>query len=327
MKTIRRPSGRTTLGAIPPDQIPLTTAFLALLFIYRGLHPALFSLGGLRSVSTQFLPLILAAMAQSLIMVAGGIDLSIGVQISLTTCILARFTEGSVAEAAGGLMLAATVSVLIGISTGCLVSYLRMPAMIVTLGTSFMISGIALLVMPVPGGSIPSWLMNWYSSDALGIVPVPTAILILILAAWKILKSYPLGLAIYATGDNETSAFVSGVPTSKMRLAAYGLAGILTMLAGTCIAAQIGCGDPNLGAPYTLNSIAASVLGGASFAGGECRMRGTVLGALTLGFLFNVLFFSGISPFYQYVVQGLALIGAVGLKSLARIDTRRCPSA
>lgn len=224
-------------------------------------------------------------------------------------------------------MLAAAASVLIGVSTGALVSYLRMPAMIVTLGTSYMISGIALLVMPVPGGSIPAWLMSWYSSDAFGIVPVPAAILVVVLVAWKILRSYPLGLAIYATGDNETSAFVSGVSTSTVRLTAYGLAGILTMLAGTCVAAQIGCGDPTLGVPYTLNSIAASVLGGASFAGGECQMRGTVLGALTLGFLLNVLFFSGISPFYQYVVQGLALIGAVGLKSLARIDTRRCRNA
>jgi ribose transport system permease protein len=117
-------------------------------------------------------------------------------------------------------------------------------------------------------------------------------------------------------GGNEHGAFASGLNTVRIKITGYALAGLFVGLAGIGLAVQTGSGDPTIGAPYTLNSIAATVLGGISFFGGVGQVRGTVLGALVIGLLGNLLLFTGISPFYQLVVQGVVLIVAVAVKTL-----------
>jgi ribose transport system permease protein len=151
------------------------------------------------------------------------------------------------------------------------------------------------------------------------------AVLALVLLAWKLIKTTPLGLNIYAVGDNARGAFVSGVPVRLARIAAYIIAGVMTAIAGIGLSAYAATGDPLIGVPFSLASISAAVLGGISFFGGQGQLKGAVAGALTLGLMTQILFISGLSPAYQRVIYGAVLVVALGIKAFAtyRIDEGR----
>jgi ribose transport system permease protein len=168
---------------------------------------------------------------------------------------------------------------------------------------------VALLILPRPGGFVPAWF-----SDALA-GQSPTAFLLLlgVVAAWKLFLATPNGLGLYAAGDNPLGAFRSGVPVERARIVAFALSGLLTVLAGLFVAAQTGSGDPVIGTPMTLNSIAGAVLGGVGFLGGRGTMRGALAGSLLLSVMINVMFFLGLPPVAQYVAQGLIIVGAVAV--------------
>jgi ribose transport system permease protein len=192
---------------------------------------------------------------------------------------------------------------------------LRLPAIVVTLAGSFIISGAALLILPRPGGAVPDWFSNVLAGDT----PVAFAILVLIVLAWKVYLATPLGLSLYAAGENPIGSYRSGVPVDAARVAAYAISGLLSTGAGLFVAAQTGSGDPVIGTAFTLNSIAAAVLGGVGFLGGQGTMRGALAGSLLLSLMISVMFFLGFTPVVQYVAQGLIIIGAVALPQLRRL--------
>jgi ribose transport system permease protein len=218
----------------------------------------------------------------------------------------------SVLGAALGVTAVVAIGAAAGAVTGAIVTFARLPAIIVTLAGSFLIGGAALLVMPRPGGSMPAWL-----SDALvGEEPVALLILVLLLLAWRLLQATPLGHAINATGDNPQGAFRSGIDVTTARLATYAISGALASFAGVYVAAQTGAGDPVIGAPLTLDSITAAVLGGVAFLGGQGTLRGAVAGSLLLAVLINVMFFMGLPPVAQYVAKGLIIVVAMTIRAL-----------
>jgi ribose transport system permease protein len=245
-------------------------------------------------------------------MLAGGINLSVGATVSLGA-VVAATTMGTSLGIAGGIGAVILVGLVVGLVTGVIAVQLRLPAIIVTLAGSFIIGGIALLVLPRPGGSVPAGLSDWLAGDS----PVAFGLLLAILGAWKLYAATPLGLGLYAAGENPLGAFRSGVAVNAALIAAYGIGGILTALAGLFVAAQTGSGDPVIGQAFTLNSIAAAVLGGVGFAGGQGTMRGAVLGSLLLTVMINVMFFLGLPPVAQYLAQGLIIVGAVALPTVA----------
>ncbi|MFJ9896783.1 ABC transporter permease [Streptomyces sp. NPDC091280] len=287
---------------------------LVLLVAYQHYDSGLLTPASVTILSAQFLPLILAAAGQTSVMLLGGIDLSLGSVLGLAMAVFATQDAHSAGGVAAAAVVALCVAVGAGAVNGTLVAYAGLPPIVVTLAASFLWSGVTLIVLPQPGGHVPGGLVDAYNNGWNG-VAVPALALVVVLAVWKLLRTTRHGLALYAVGGNEHGAYASGLHTRGVKIGGYALAGAFTGLAGIALAVQTGSADPTIGAPYTLNSIAACVLGGISFFGGAGRMRGTVLGALVIGLLTNLLLFTGISPFYQLVAQGVILVAALALKT------------
>ncbi|MDQ0760594.1 ABC transporter permease [Streptomyces canus] len=296
------------------DLVGLLVLLLAVLVAYQHYDSSLLSPASVTILSAQFLPLILAAAGQTTVMLLGGIDLSLGAVLGLAMAVFATYDAHSAGGVVTAVVAALCAAVAAGAANGTLVAYAGLPPIVVTLAASFLWSGVTLIVLPQPGGHVPGGLVNAYNNGWNGLA-VPALAITLVLAAWKVLRTTRHGLALYAVGGNEHGAYASGLHTRGTKIAGYALAGAFTGLAGIGLAVQTGSADPTIGTPYTLNSIAACVLGGISFFGGVGRMRGTVLGALVIGLLTNLLLFTGISPFYQLIVQGVILVVALALKT------------
>ncbi|MDR3514536.1 MAG: ABC transporter permease [Azospirillaceae bacterium] len=295
----------------------LYAVVLAFLVIDAVLFPGLLSRDGFARLTQNWFPLALAGMAQALVMLAGGISLSLGAMVSLGA-VIAAVTMSGPAGVGGGLALVLAAGLAIGAATGLIVVRLRLPAIVVTLAASFLIGGTALLILPRPGGAIPDGFSDLLAGDQ----PIAFGILVVIVGLWKLYLATPLGLSLYAAGENPVAAHNAGIAVDRVRIAAYALSGLLSTAAGLFVAAQTGSGDPVIGDSFTLNSIAAAVLGGVGFLGGSGTMRGALAGSLLLSLMINVMFFLGLPPVAQYVAQGLIIIAAVALPQL-RIRGRR----
>lgn len=295
------------------DLVGLVGLLVVVLIAYQQLDPTLLQPATITILSAQFLPLILAAIGQTIIMLTGGIDLSLGAVLSLGMAVFAVMAGHGVLLA---IVLALAVTMVAGAANGALVAFAGLPPIVVTLATSFLWSGVTLIVLPQPGGDVPSGLVRAYNLGWHGLA-VPAVAIVVALGLWKLVRTTRFGLSLYAVGGNEHGAYANGIDTTRTKILAYGFAGLFVGLAGIGLAIQTGSGDPTIGTPYTLNSIAVAVLGGISFFGGVGQMRGTVLGALLLGLLTNLLLFTGISTFYQMILQGVVLVVAVAVKTLA----------
>src|SRR5690625_1369380 len=256
------------------ELLSLYIVFAVLLIINIILDPTIFSISRLSTLALQFMPLILVAMAQGVIMLTGGIDLSVGSSLSLMTAVTAVVMSDSGFGIAIAIITTILVGMIVGVITGTIVSVGRLPAIIVTLATSYIWHGLALFILPTPGGNIPATFTQWMLRSSVissGIIFIGIAILI-----WIYVKNTSVGINIYAVGDSERAAFVSGIKVNRTRIFAYMLAGLFMALAGIGLSGQIGSGDPNIGTPYTLNSITAAVLGGIAFFGGQGKLRGAI---------------------------------------------------
>lgn len=286
----------------------LFVVVLAFMIAYGFLFHGLFTGSGFAKFTQSWFPLALVAMAQAILMLTGGISLAIGALVSLGAVIAATTMTGPLGVV-GGTALVCLVGLGIGTVTGIIVVRLRLPAIVVTLAGSFIIAGAALLVLPRPGGAMPPWLSDMLAGNT----PAAFGVLVVIVLLWKLYLATPLGLSLYAAGENPVGAYRSGVPVDAARIAAYAISGLLCTGAGLFVAAQTGSGDPIIGNSFTLNSIAAAVLGGIGFLGGQGTMRGALAGSLLLSLMISVMFFLGFTPVAQYVAQGLIIIGAVAI--------------
>ena len=289
---------------------------VVLLFIvaYGVLFPGLLTLSGFAKFTQSWFPLALVAMAQALLMLTGGISLAIGATVSLGTVIAATTMTGPLGVA-GGSAAVALAGLLIGAATGLIVVKLQAAG---DRGHSG-----RLLHRQRRGTAYPA-AAGWGRPRVAvqparrqhpdGICPARSR-----RAVWKLYLATPLGLSLYAAGDNPVGAFRSGAPVDAARIAAYAISGLLSTGAGLFVAAQTGSGDPVIGTAFTLNSIAAAVLGGIGFLGGQGTMRGALAGSLLLSLMISVMFFLGFTPVAQYVAQGLIIVGAVALPQLRRL--------
>ncbi|RWO93619.1 ABC transporter permease [Mesorhizobium sp.] len=292
----------------------LFAVVMAFLGAYGFLFPGLLTASGFAKFTQSWFPLALVAMAQAILMLTGGISLAIGAMVSLGAVIAATTMTGPLGIAGGAAAVALT-GIVIGGATGFIVVKLRLPAIVVTLAGSFIIGGAALLILPRPGGAIPEWLSELLAGNT----PAAFVLLVVIVLLWKLYLATPLGLSLYAAGENPVGAYRSGVPVDGARVAAYAISGLLCTGAGLFVAAQTGSGDPVIGTAFTLNSIAAAVLGGIGFLGGQGTMRGALAGSLLLSLMISVMFFLGFTPVAQYVAQGLIIIGAVAIPQFRKV--------
>jgi ribose transport system permease protein len=300
-------------------QMPVIGIYIVLLLslvVLALINPSFFGLSSITNLIGVALPLVLVSMAQTIVVLVKGIDLSVGPSISLTTvfCATLMTSDGKnmVPVIAGALL----IGVLIGVINGGLVVLGRLQPIIVTLAMSSILTGISLFIMPQPGGTVPGTL-NWLVTGDIGILPVPLVLLVLVsFAIWWPLRHSQVGQGIYATGGNEVGAYYSGVKVKRATLMAFVIGGLLAAIGGVALTAQALSGDPLIGGPLTLNSIAAVVLGGTSLAGGKGGIIGSIAGALVLSIIVNILFFLGVSAYYQYVFNGLIVIVALAVVGL-----------
>ncbi|QTQ15828.1 ABC transporter permease [Treponema parvum] len=262
----------------------------------------------------QFAPLMACAMAQTCILLTGGIDLSIGMTVSMMTTILATTMGDGPLGIAFGVVVTLLSGAAVGLIMGSVVTFARIPAIIVTLAFSYVWKGVTLFILPRPGGYIPKVFTRFFSGRAM--IPGAALVLIVAVVVWKLIKNSRLGVAIYAVGDNPKVAYANGINVNRSRLTAYALSGMFVAVSALLLVGQIGCGDPTIGPPFQMNSIAAAVLGGVAFTGGVGMMRGALIGAFINTSLLNILFFAGASPYFQKVVQGFILIAVIGVKAI-----------
>lgn len=304
-------------GAVPP-----VIAFAIFIGIYLIVNPSLLTRFQLQTASNLVVPLAIAALAQLIIVLIGGIDISIGAVISLCNVVFAT----SLATLPGpvAFIVALAVGAVCGVFNGLLVAYGKLPAIVVTLASTFIIGAIARILLDRPGGALSTEIFNVTSGEAMPFIPISFIWLLLCAAAvWFILQRTAFGRQIYGVGSNRDAVQAAGINSRVVILGAFIFAGILSGIAAVLLAGSTMTGDPRSGDPYLLTSIAAVALSGASFAGGRGSVLGTVVAAITLGLVGNLLFFAGINSYWQYVINALIIFAVVALPVIIRFFNTR----
>ena len=287
--------------------------FIAAFTLYLATHPRGPSTYVLTIWANQATILALAAMAQFFAVVVRGLDLSVGAVMALANALASHVVLGTTTGIVAGSLLVLAVAALCGIVNGVIIVYGRIQPIVATLATGAVYTGFALILRPTPGGEIDANLSDAMTYDMYG---VPTALILV--AGFLLLLRLPmrrtgLGLAMYAVGSNEAGALQSGVPIAKTKLAAYALAGLFSGFAGSFVGFITLSGDANIGPSYTLNTLAAVVLGGVLLRGGAGTLLGAVVGAFILRTISALMFFSGLPPLAQPFFEGLILAAAIAI--------------
>lgn len=270
------------------------------------------------------LPLAFAGAAQTVIVLSGGIDLSIGPLMALANVLALRAMVGHDLKYSLGVAVIVLVAVtLAGASNGVIIVVTRVPDIVVTLATSFIWAGVALLVLAKPTPGIPLDFQNLAQGSTIS--PwVPNALLLLVVipVAWIPLRRSRAGLSIYAVGSDRNAAFRSGVNLGWTRVLAYAVGGFFAACGGLALSMTTGVGTPLAGTLYTLSAVSAIVLGGVSLAGGRGGMLGPVAAAYILSLIPADLIYLGIDPNYGQMIQGLLIVLVVMIGGLGAVLRR-----
>jgi len=265
----------------------------------------------------EIAPLALVAIGQMAVILIGGIDLSVGPLISLTTAVASyALVSNSSGGIASGVAVCLVVGVIVGALNGFIILRLGIPDLISTLSTFSIVTGLALTVRPSPGGSVSETFADAVTLR-IGSVPVIGALAFMLGIAGEIfLLRGRIGTRLYAIGSNIEAAFIAGIRVGRVRFLAYLFCGLMAALAGLVIAARIGSGDPQSGSQFTLASITAVVVGGTSIFGGRGTMIGTLLGAVIVVLMKNSLNQLHVTAYYQYIWTGALMLFAVAAYSI-----------
>jgi ribose transport system permease protein len=298
---------------------------LAGLLVFTLLIKPSFGAFDLETLSRGAMPLAFAAAAQAIIVISGGIDLSIGSMMALTNVTAALLMQQVPPEAAIGVVaLVLVMGLVLGLVNGLLVVWTRVPDIVVTLAMSFVWAGGALLVLPRPGGAAAAWFVELASgSFFVELMPKAAVVLLVVIAiVWLPLRGSRLGLSIYAIGSDRLAAFRSGIDVSRTRVVAYAVGGLFAACGGLALTMSTGIGTPTTGL-YTLQAVTAIVLGGVSLAGGRGGIVGPITAAYILGLIRLDLVFVGINPNYSTVIQGSIMILVVMVVGFITLRTER----
>lgn len=297
----------------------LFVAFVIIFLALSFLTPTFLTVQNLTVIVTQVSINALLAFGVTFVIIAGGIDLSIGSMVAVTGVAAASFAHPDTYPVVVPVIVGLATGLLFGAFNGFVITRSKVPPFIVTLGTMTIGRGLALILSKGRPVSNLSDEFNFIGGGKL--LGIPTLILILILAfilCSILLRKTVLGRYIYAVGGNEQAARASGISLSSVKMIVYTLCGGLAALAGILLTSRITTGQPNAGTGFELDAIAAAIIGGTSTSGGTGTMTGTLLGALLIGVISNGLDLLNVTSYYQQVVMGVIIIGAVVLDSLNR---------
>ena len=277
-----------------------------------------------RTFVLGILPIALLSMGQAIIIIGGGINLAIGAEAVLINCLSANFMEGTDFKTSlMFIVIFLIVGAAIGGITGWIISKSGIADIVVTLATSFLLVGIAMFVMPEPGGGINQTLADLMAGKDPNFIPPLVWLIMPIVLIWIPLYRSRLGIAMYAIGSNKDAAFLSGVNVSLTRVKLYAIGGLFAAISGLVTTGITLSSSPfaNISNTATLNSVAAAVLGGVSLAGGVGGLVGPVIASLVLFFIPTILLGFGIDPSYSQIVTGALTIMVVLLGGILRRRT------
>ncbi len=317
----------------------------AIYLVYNMLHPRGFSSAVFVQNANETAAIAFVAMAQTIPVLAGGLDLSVGAVMTLTSCIASVLVNGSPAEIVFGMIATLLSGTAFGLANGLIVVYGRIQPIIATLATGAIAIGLALIVRPKPGGDVDGdlgWALTnsvWDFADTYGLadggdawwlrpfadIPMPLIIVLLVtVLVWVPFRRSVTGRTVYAIGSAEGAAFMSGLPIARAKIAAFTLGGFFAACGGLYLAIQTSSGNADLqqAGAYTLNSIAAVVLGGTSLLGGIGGAVASLVGAAILrviSFYFRIL---DIDPLLQPLIEGLVLLIAVSFGAIRTLRVK-----
>ncbi len=301
---------------------------LLLLLIAIGINYSLqnnlFELRVLNSNLRNFLPLIILTVGQTIVIIGGGIDLSVGAMVSMSNAILVTLIlpEAGPGEIAFGIGVTVLAGLAAGAFNGLCVAYLRLQPIVTTYATSFVFAGIALLILPRPGGNLPREFLRAYRGTPLNI-PMAVYFIALAILFWLLLRSTRYGQYLFATGGKAESAYATGVNVNFVRFSTYVFAGLFSALAALALTMNVGTGNPRIGDAMTLDSIVAVVLGGTRLSGGQGGVVGSVIGVLILGLIRNIISFANVPTWSQTLVDAIIIIAALAGPGLVRLIRRQ----
>jgi ribose transport system ATP-binding protein len=301
--------------------------FIVMFALYVAKHPAGFSPSVINTAANKGVLLALVAMAQTIPILTSGLDLSVGMVFVLANCVASTLLAGSPFETTLGVVAVLLVGTLCGAINGAIVVFGRLQPIIATVATGAIYYGLALWLRPAPGGAINTDFADAMVGYFPGGIPVTLVLLLAVVVFfWLPYKRSVLGRAAYAVGSSEQAAFMSGIPIARAKFFAYLMAGVLASMAGLLLTFITYSGEANtvLGSTYTLNSIAAVVLGGTSLFGGSGGAIGSIFGAFVLRTIGDLLIIFDFDPLWQPLFLGVVLLAAVSLSSfrLLRVKNR-----
>lgn len=327
--TTTRPTRRSSPGVSLPRSLPwsnlITAAILVALAVTDvSIQPSLANLTQVGLLIQTALPLILLSVAQTFVVLTGGIDLSVGGMFVVTNAITAVWVGGAGGAHQALLLVALAAGLAMGALNGLLVVALGFEPFIATLGTWTIFNGIALTILPTDGGTPPPGLVNFVNTTALGI---PTSILMLvaIVGLWLLLRSTRFGLRMYAVGADAERARLNGTSVKRVKLAIYAIAGLCAAAAGVYAAGTNVSGTPTAGDAYILTTVAAVVIGGTSLRGGEGGVGMTVMGAMSLTLIADIVDAVNLNAWVSVAASAALLLVMVSARSLVenRLRVRR----
>lgn len=308
-------------------------ALVVIIVVFSFLSPVYFSANNFLIMSSHVAIFGLLAIGMLLVILNGGIDLSVGSTLGLSGVVAGFLMQGIELPSAGVILyppvwavvvLTVLLGAVVGAVNGVLIAFFRVPAFVATLGMLYVARGVALLMTNGLtynnlGGAeaLGNTGFDWLGFNRIAGVPIGVIILALVaLAVGLVLIRTAFGRWLYASGGNERAAELSGVPTRGVKISVYVLSGVCAAIAGLVLSSQLTSAGPTAGTTYELTAIAAVVIGGAALTGGRGNVRGTMLGAFVIGFLSDGLVIIGVSAYWQTVFTGAVIVLAVLLNSL-----------
>ncbi len=272
-----------------------------------------------------FLPLIILAAGQAVVILGGGIDISVGSIVSIVNVILATQVglEGDSQKMYLIMALALLVSMLAGALNGFFVAFMRLQPIITTYATSFLYAGLALFILPNPGGGIPQSFSNFYRDTTPLGLPLAFIFIAIILLAWGLFQKTRYGRYLFAVGGKAEAAYETAVPVSAVQFSTYVIAGLMAGISGIAITMLVASGNAGTGDQLTLSSITAVVIGGTTLSGGIGGVAGAIIGAVILGLVKNIISFANIDTWWQTLVNAAIIVVALAAPGVINLFRRR----
>lgn len=308
-------------------------ALIVIIAVFSFLSPYYFTLGNFLTMASHVAIFGILAIGMLLVILNGGIDLSVGSTLGLAGCIAGFLMQGVTLSSFGVILyppvwavviLTCALGAVVGAVNGVLIAYLRVPAFVASLGVLYVARGIALLMTNGLtynnlGGrpELGNTGFDWLGFNRLAGIPIGVIVLaVLAIICGLVLSRTAFGRWLYASGGNERAADLSGVPVKHVKIIVYVLSGVCAAIAGLVLSSQLTSAGPTAGTTYELTAIAAVVIGGAALTGGRGTVRGTMLGAFVIGFLSDGLVIIGVSAYWQTVFTGAVIVLAVLMNSI-----------